>query len=308
MAKYRKIDPRIWNDAKFGHLSDRGKLLFMFLLTHPHMTSLGAMRANAPGLAAELEWSEKAFREAFHEVCSKGMAKHDEKASFVWLPNFIRYNPPESPNVLKAWAGAADMIPECPMKNDVLHGVKDLAEGMSKAFSKGLPEAFAKAMPNKELELEPEQEPEQEQEEPHTSPPKPDDARQLAQADSVRDIFDHWTYRMNKNAQAKLTDKRRKCIQARLRDGYDMDLIKRAIDGCASSPHHMGQNDAGTVYDDLTLICRSGDKLEWFAQNIGAVQPMNSQERVESGNYDRLQNWAERKQRELEEQERYAGQ
>lgn len=45
MARYRKIDSRIWNDAKFRELSDNGKLVFLMLLTHPSMTSLGAMRA-----------------------------------------------------------------------------------------------------------------------------------------------------------------------------------------------------------------------------------------------------------------------
>ena len=63
--KYRKISPCIWNDAKVRELSDKGKLALLFLLTHPHMTPLGAIRANAPGLACELGWSEKVFRKAF---------------------------------------------------------------------------------------------------------------------------------------------------------------------------------------------------------------------------------------------------
>ena len=45
--KYRKISPCIWNDAKVRELSDKGKLALLFLLTHPHMTPLGAIRANA---------------------------------------------------------------------------------------------------------------------------------------------------------------------------------------------------------------------------------------------------------------------
>ena len=67
MAKYRKVDPRIWNDAKFRDLSDNGKLVFFFLLTHPNMTSLGAMRHTIPGLAAELGWDVEVFGKAFQE-------------------------------------------------------------------------------------------------------------------------------------------------------------------------------------------------------------------------------------------------
>jgi hypothetical protein len=56
MSQYRKVDTRIWNDAQFCGLSDDGKLVFLLLLTHPNMTSLGAMRATLAGLAEEIGW------------------------------------------------------------------------------------------------------------------------------------------------------------------------------------------------------------------------------------------------------------
>lgn len=164
MGRYRKIDSRIWNDAKFCALSDSGKLTFLFLLTHPHMTSLGAMRGTMRGLAAEIGWTEKAFREAFAEAFAKGMAEHDEGACFIALPNFLRYNGPESPNVVKSWSDSLDLIPECRLKAALLQRVKGFTEGLSEAFRQALPEAFRKGMPNPEQEQEPEQEPEQEQE------------------------------------------------------------------------------------------------------------------------------------------------
>jgi hypothetical protein len=80
---------------------------------------------------------------------------------------------------------------------------------------------------------------------------------------------------MQKGSQAKLTAKRKTKVSARLDDGYDVETILLAIDGCARSPYHMGKNDTGTVYDDLELICREGDKLEQFAHNVGKVIPEN---------------------------------
>lgn len=80
-----------------------------------------------------------------------------------------------------------------------------------------------------------------------------------------RQIFAYWQEVMGK-PQAKLTDKRQRLIQARLKEGYTPDQLKTAIRGCRMSPYHMGQNDTGVRYDDLTLICRSGDKVEWFAE------------------------------------------
>jgi len=158
MAKYRKIDPRIWNDAKFRALSDQAKLVFFMLLSHPNMTALGAMRATPSGLAEELAWEPEAFREAFAEVLSKGMAEHDKKACLVALPNFLKYNPPESPNVVKAWVSAIDLLPECGLKTRVIAGAGGFAKGLSQGFGEALPQAFAKPMPIQEQEQEQEQE------------------------------------------------------------------------------------------------------------------------------------------------------
>jgi uncharacterized phage protein (TIGR02220 family) len=154
VSRYRKIDPRIWNDEKFRTLSNDGKLVFLFLLSHPHMTALGAMRASIAGLASELQWPTKAFGEAFREALSKGMCKHDSEASFIWLPKFLKYNGPESPNVVKSWSQSADLLPECEMKNELLQAVKAFVEALPEAFRKALPEAFAKSMPYQEREQE----------------------------------------------------------------------------------------------------------------------------------------------------------
>ncbi len=93
--------------------------------------------------------------------------------------------------------------------------------------------------------------------------------RSQAIAEEVRIVFDYWISVMKKGPGTKLTPKRKSCIEARLKEKYPIDLIKQAIDNCSHSDHHTGQNDNNTVYDDLTLICRSGEKLEWFANSVG---------------------------------------
>lgn len=136
MTHYRKIETRIWNDEKFSSLSNDAKLAFIFTLTHPNMTSLGAMRGTIEGLAAELD----VFVEAFQEVFAKGMLRTDPKAKLIHAPNFLKYNRPESPNVVIAWGKAYDMIPECDTKTNIYQCVKDLL----KDFGKGYQDAFMK--------------------------------------------------------------------------------------------------------------------------------------------------------------------
>lgn len=158
MSRYRKVDPRIWNDEKFRDLGDQAKLVFFMLLTHPNMTAIGAMRGTLAGLAEELGWTPEAFREAFADVLAKGMAEHDQRACLIALPKFIKYNPPESPNVVKAWANALDLLPECDGKNRVIARAVEFAKGLTKGFAEALPEAFAKAMAIQEQEQEQKQE------------------------------------------------------------------------------------------------------------------------------------------------------
>lgn len=168
MAKYRIINPKIWNDAKFRELSDSGKLIFFMLLTHPHTSAIGTLRAFIQGLAAELGWNEKAFREAFQEGLHKGLWKADLKAGLIWLPNFIKYNLPQSPNVLKSWVGSLDDCPECELKNQVFSSIKSLSESLSKAFGKAFQEAFRDPLPNQDSGFRIQ---EQDQESPPISPP-----------------------------------------------------------------------------------------------------------------------------------------
>lgn len=82
-------------------------------------------------------------------------------------------------------------------------------------------------------------------------------------ADAIDEVFSYWQSRLN-HPQAKLTPKRQRNINNRLKDSYTVDQIKTAIDGCAMSPFHQGLNDTQTVYDDIELICRDGEKIEKF--------------------------------------------
>lgn len=80
---------------------------------------------------------------------------------------------------------------------------------------------------------------------------------------SVDEIFTYWQSRCD-HPGAKLTAERKTKIIGRLKDGYSVDQIKTAIDGCASSRFHRGENENGKRYDDIELICRNGSKLENF--------------------------------------------
>ena len=71
------------------------------------MTSIGAMRATLSGFGRRDEYGLESLSKPFEGAFRKGMVKHDERACLIALPNFIKYNQPESPNVVKGMGKCA---------------------------------------------------------------------------------------------------------------------------------------------------------------------------------------------------------
>jgi uncharacterized protein YdaU (DUF1376 family) len=76
-------------------------------------------------------------------------------------------------------------------------------------------------------------------------------------------IFDHWQKKLN-HPKSKFDTKRQKAVNARLSDGYTVEDLLLAIDGCSQDSWSMGKNDSGQIYDDLELICRDSAHVDKF--------------------------------------------
>lgn len=151
MAKYRKIDPRIWNDAKFLRIGPMGQMLFLYVLTHPNMTMLGMLRSTKEAIAFERGWDLLAFNQVFELALRLGLLEYDP-VGLIACPNFLKYNEPESITVVKSWGKIQDFLPECDLYFKYLNRAKEYCKNRGKAFEKSFNEAFfeAKFEPNLE--------------------------------------------------------------------------------------------------------------------------------------------------------------
>jgi hypothetical protein len=75
-------------------------------------------------------------------------------------------------------------------------------------------------------------------------------------------VFEAWKASTGKH-RAQLDDKRRRKIKAALR-AYPLTDVLDAVRGWEHSPHHRGENEQGTVYNDLSLLLRDGEYIERF--------------------------------------------
>jgi hypothetical protein len=94
----------------------------------------------------------------------------------------------------------------------------------------------------------------------------------------ARQVFEHWVATHGKPASVRFTPQRKAKIRSRLRDGYDIEQLCRAIDGCKLSAFHMGENDRGQPYNDLETILKSGKTVE---EHIARVSGTGSRPRVD---------------------------
>lgn len=167
MARYRKIDIRIWNDRKFRELDDKAKLAFFLVLTHPDTNQLGMLRSRSVALAMELGWHPDVMSDAILVLCQMGMLMVDDKAGFIFIPNFLKYNSPNGPNAVKGWEGLLDQMPECALLDHAISSLKPFVDGLSEGLRNAIPndikDAMAHAIPNDIKDAPRIQEQEQEQ-------------------------------------------------------------------------------------------------------------------------------------------------
>lgn len=167
VSRYRKVETKIWSDEKFRSLSalqPSGQALWFFLLTGPHTGPIpGMFRAGKAAMAEELGWPLEGFEKAFQEAFAIGMVQADFKARFLWMPNAIKHNKPESPNVVRSWRKEYDLLPECELRTAALLELKAFVSALGKGYEKAFQEAFADALPKAYPKTMPNQEQEQEQ-------------------------------------------------------------------------------------------------------------------------------------------------
>lgn len=84
------------------------------------------------------------------------------------------------------------------------------------------------------------------------------------------EIFYFWKVTMNHH-QAIFDSKRKKIIKTALSLGFSVDQLKQAIIGCSKTPHNIGTNETGTVYDGVHIIFKDAGQIERFMSN--AISP-----------------------------------
>jgi len=101
----------------------------------------------------------------------------------------------------------------------------------------------------------------------------------------AREVFDYWAATFG-HPKAKWSPDRKTKIEARLREGYTVAQLRHVCDGVKGSPHHMGKNDSGKVYDSIGLLFRNADNVEKYLGFVVRAEPPKRAERTAGPGWD----------------------
>jgi|WetSurMetagenome_2_1015567.scaffolds.fasta_scaffold43289_4 hypothetical protein len=156
MREYGQVQVAFWTHPDIQGLSDQAKLLALYLLTCSHSNSLGCYRLPEGYITEDLKWGSETVSKRFRELENNRFAFRDKNTGWVFMPNFLRWNTPQNPNVAKGIEKIFDSVPtNFKQYRNLLETVLKFGNRLSEPFRNRL-ETVLESFRNKEPEPEPE--------------------------------------------------------------------------------------------------------------------------------------------------------
>ena len=288
MARFRKIDPRIWADEKFRHLIPQDKLIALHCLTSSQANRIGIFYLS-PALAAEqLGMKAEGYAKGIQRVCDTLGWGIDEAVNVLYMPTWWRYNGGIGHLTLRGYLEDLHEVPQTPLLQEFMANRTHLSDRESAeldTFAMGMPRVCQGYLPKsaQETETETETELETELETETSSCPAGSQRNRSERTAAVELVLNH--YREH-HTRANPGEPDRKRILARLAEGFSADDLIEAIDGNHRDPYCCGENPGGKKYHTLELIFRDSAHTQKYIEvpAAGAAR-FNEKERrgIEAG-------------------------
>lgn len=111
MRDYGKVHTSFWSSDTLAGLGDDARFLALYLLTCQHGNMIGCFRLPIAYAAEDTGWTSERLRNGFETLSASGWMAWDERASWVWVRKWMKWNPPANPNQWKAADKLSAQVP-----------------------------------------------------------------------------------------------------------------------------------------------------------------------------------------------------
>lgn len=127
--EFATVCPDLWRDKEFKRLNVEQRYVWLHLLTSPARTHFpGLARTTVREVAAVVDLSFKKVSAIINKLTELGWVQFDEEEEVMYLPNGLKYNPPDNPKQLIHWVRVWSSFPDCSLKGLALDALRHACE------------------------------------------------------------------------------------------------------------------------------------------------------------------------------------
>lgn len=115
IIRWSRVRTQIWKDEKFRVFDDDTRLLFFYLITSPHSSSIGFYYLPLSYAAEDLKWPLNKLNKPMKTLIDLNIITYDYENQLMLINNHFKHNPLENHNQAK-WAGKIiNSLPQSPL-------------------------------------------------------------------------------------------------------------------------------------------------------------------------------------------------
>lgn len=108
---FGRIRSQFWDDEDLKACAPATKMLALYLLTSNHTNAIGCFRLPAAYILSDTNLDVETLETALAELRNVGFMKPCERVPWIWIPNYLKHNPLENPNVWRKCVKELALIP-----------------------------------------------------------------------------------------------------------------------------------------------------------------------------------------------------
>jgi len=118
--RYQRLAETFWTVVKSRGWADDEIILFLYILSSKHRTLEGFFVLPVPYIVADLVWKQRRVHKSMNILIKNGVIAYDSSAEVLLIKNSLKYQTPDSSNVVSAVIARVKRLPKTILLNEFI--------------------------------------------------------------------------------------------------------------------------------------------------------------------------------------------